>query len=135
MPRYEGLPDELRHAVLTRDGWRCRWTGRTGAPLDLHHIEYRRGFDYDRADNLIALSRSAHEFVHGTPTPSGQVIVKEIAQLVLKELVTKPGTTGLSLWRRHRAAWATAGLCEHGADPDACLHCARQSGGLLLRAR
>lgn len=132
MARYTGLSDELRAQVLRRDGHRCRWTGRSGVPLDLHHIEYRRGESYDTADNLISLSRAAHDFVHGAKTPAGHSIIKPVAQLVLHELVAKPGTTGLAIWRRHRAAWLSAGMCEHGEDPGVCIHCARAEGRLLV---
>lgn len=129
MARYEGLPAALREEVLHRDGLRCRWTGRTNAPLDLHHIEYRRGFEYDRAQNLISLSRNAHSFVHGQRTPTGLVIVKEVAQLILAELVIAPGSTGLALWRQQKVTWARMGLCEHGGDVDTCLHCVRRRSG------
>jgi len=121
---YDGLPEALRREVLERDNMRCRWCGRTNARLDLHHIEYRRGTSYDRADNLISLCRQHHGFVHGTKAPSGQSITKSAAQLVLAHLVAHPGTTGLSTWRAMKRRWALDGKCEqHGLPRDACVDC------------
>jgi len=97
--RYTGLPEALRQEVLTRDSFRCRWCGATNQGGDLHHIEYRRGYSYDRLDNLITLCRLHHGFVHGTPLKNGDRITKAQAQEVLRWLVEHPGTTGSSRWR------------------------------------
>lgn len=124
MPRYEGLDVRLRQEVLDRDGHRCRWCGATNRGADLHHIEYRRGFSYDRADNLISLCRLHHGFVHGIPLANGDRIVKSVAQLILKELVATPGVTGAALWRSHKARWVREGRCTtHGLETDMCLEC------------
>lgn len=121
-PRYTGIPDAMRLEVYKRDASRCRWCGATNRGRDLHHIEYRTGSHADRPDNLITLCRQHHGFVHGTPAPNGQRIVKEVAQLVLNHLVDHPGTTGMSYWRRLKRQWVLVGLCEHGAKRDDCLY-------------
>jgi hypothetical protein len=120
---YTGLPDALRHEVLTRDGFRCRWCGATNQGGDLHHIDYRRGYSYDRADNLITLCRAHHSFVHGIPNASGQTITKTIAQTVLNELVDRPGLTGSALWRTMKRQWELHGYCEHAELVGECLEC------------
>jgi hypothetical protein len=122
---YDGIPDALRREVLERDNHRCRWCGATNRGGDLHHVEYRRGYSYDRLDNLITLCRLHHGFVHGTPLPGSQLtIVKSVAQQVLTYLINNPGTTGSSVWRSLKRRWATEGKCEaHGEDTNACLAC------------
>lgn len=121
---YDGLPESLRQEVLDRDNHRCRWCGATNRGRDLHHIEYRRGYSYDRADNLITLCRLHHGFVHGTPAANGATITKAVAQLVLSQLVARPGTTGMSVWRSLRRRWVLEGRCEkHGEKKDGCLDC------------
>ena len=121
---YTGLPEELRIKVLTRDAQRCRWCGAMNRGRDLHHIEYRRGYSYDRVDNLITLCRAHHGFVHGTPLGNGDRIVKSVAQEVLFWLVAHPGTTGASRWRSLKRQWLLEGRCEkHGAKKNECLDC------------
>lgn len=124
MPRYTGLPEALRQQVLARDAYRCRWCGATNQGADLHHVAYRRGYAYDVIENLITLCRAHHGFVHGTPNGQGQVIPKQVAQLVLRELIERPGTTGSSVWRRIKRQWVLEGRCErHGEHRDACTFC------------
>lgn len=123
MAKFEGLPDALRRAVHARDGGRCRWCGATNRGVDLHHIEYRKGLSYDVLENLVSLCRACHSFVHGNPRPSGERIVKAVAQPVLFAVIATPGVTGSSLWRRRRREWALAGLCEHGQAREECRHC------------
>lgn len=126
---YTGLPEELRVQVLERDAYRCRWCGATNRGADLHHVEYRRGYSYDRADNLITLCRLHHGFVHGTPLKNGDRITKRVAQLVLFWLIDHPGTTGSSRWRSLKRQWTLEGRClEHGEKKDACLWCGTFSG-------
>lgn len=121
---YEGLPEALRVEVLARDNHRCRWCGATNRGGDLHHIEYRRGYSYDRADNLITLCRLHHGFVHGTPLGNGDRITKKVAQLVLFWLVDHPGTTGASRWRSLKRQWVLEGRClEHAEKKNECLYC------------
>lgn len=121
---YTGIPEPLRQEVLERDGHRCRWCGATNRGRDLHHVEYRRGYSYDRLDNLITLCRQHHGFVHGTPAPNGQTITKAVAQVVLNFLIEHPGTTGLSTWRSFKRRWVLEGRCEkHAEKKDECLDC------------
>jgi len=126
---YDGLDQALRVRVITRDagspealerGGRCRWCGRTG-PVDLHHIQYRRGARYDFEDNLISVCRLHHGFVHGVRSGGGPIISKRVAQKVLAELIQMPGQTGAALWRIKMRQWRRAGLCEHG--DDICMDC------------
>jgi hypothetical protein len=121
---YTGLSESLRQEVLTRDRFRCRWCGATNRGGDLHHIDYRRGSSYDYADNLITLCRTHHSFVHGIPNKAGQTITKKVAQLVLRELVDRPGLTGSAVWRTQKKQWALHGCCEHGLPEGGCLECA-----------
>lgn len=126
--RYTGIPEPLRQEVLERDARRCRWCGATNRGADLHHIEYRRGYSYDRLDNLITLCRLHHGFVHGTPAKNGDTITKAVAQIVLQFLVEHPGTTGLSTWRSFKRRWVLEGRCEkHAEKKDACQDCAYES--------
>ena len=121
---YKGLDERLKTEMLVRDRHRCRWCGATNRGGDAHHIEYRRGYSYDRLDNLITLCRLHHGFVHGTPAANGDTITKAVAQLVLKQLVETPGATGLSLWRRTKRQWVLDGRCEkHGEKADECQDC------------
>lgn len=98
------------------------------SPIDLHHINYRRGFSDDTESNLISLCRMHHDFVHGAPSATRERIHKEVAQTVLRELIATPGVTGMAHWRQLKAAWALSGLCEHGNDQ--CYHC---TSGSALR--
>jgi hypothetical protein len=125
--RYQGLDPTLSTAVRNRDRHRCRWCGRTDQHLDLHHIRYRRGFADDVEDNLISLCRRHHDFIHGTPNPIGETIIKEVAQQILRDLITMPGVTGLALWRQRRRAWLDQGLCEHGEEFELCYRCAKSA--------
>ena len=121
---YNGIPELLRAQVLERDKHRCRWCGATNRGGDLHHIEYRRGYSYDRLDNLITLCRAHHSFVHGIPNAAKQTITKKVAQQVLQTLVENPGTTGSAVWRSLKRRWALEGRCEaHGEPKGACLDC------------
>lgn len=92
---YHGLPDDLKALVWARDGYRCRWCGRTDSGVDIHHIEYRRGYQQDHLANLITLCREHHEFVHDS-----YAIPKQEAQTILSYLIGPDGygKTGLSLW-------------------------------------
>lgn len=122
--KYTGLPEELRLEVYTRDSNRCRWCGATNRGRDLHHVEYRRGFSYDRADNLITLCRLHHGFVHGTPLANGDRITKKVAQEILSWLIEHPGTTGAGKWRSLKRQWTLEGRClDHGEKKDTCLYC------------
>lgn len=126
---YRGLDEALRACVVVRDaggqgalerGGRCRWCGRIG-PVDLHHVQYRRGTSYDREDNLISLCRLHHGLVHGVRSGGGPLLGKWVAQKVLTELIQTPGQTGAALWRIKIREWQRAGLCKHGEA--VCLDC------------
>lgn len=121
---YTGPPAALRAEVYARDRDRCRWCGATNRGKDLHHIEYRKGYSYDVAPNLITLCRLHHGFVHGTPSANGERITKAVAQLVLNHLVATPGLTGAAYHRRLKRQWTLDGKClRHGVERDACLDC------------
>lgn len=99
--QYTGIPEPLRREVLERDRHRCRWCGRTDEGLDLHHIEYRRGYAYDVAENLISLCRMHHGLVHGIKYASYRfTLTKAEAQEILHQLVATPGLTGSALHRQ-----------------------------------
>ena len=121
MSRYEGLDTHLKSRVRARDGHRCRWCGRTGVGIDLHHIRYRRGTSDDTYENVISLCRRCHGFVHGEKNAKGERILKRVAQAILWDLVDMPGATGLAVWRQRRRAWALEGKCEHGELQDQCV--------------
>lgn len=125
MARYEGLDPRLKAEVRERDRHRCRWCGATNRGLDAHHIAYRRGFAYDVVENLISLCRAHHSFVHGIPNGAKQTITKHVAQMILLDLVDRPGATGSSLWRRYKRDWELSGRCEHGNTPDTCPDCGK----------
>jgi 5-methylcytosine-specific restriction endonuclease McrA len=97
---YKGLDARLRDEVYERDGFRCRWCGRTNGIIDIHHVTYRRGPAEDVADNLVCLCRTHHDFVHGRANARGQVITKARAQEILRRVIATPGSTGASLWRQ-----------------------------------
>ena len=104
MANYEGLNDGLRWLVKARDGYRCRWCGRTNVPTDCHHIRYRRSVLDDVAENLVSLCRHCHSFVHGVPTKQKDMIEKHEAQEILFALIDMPAATGLALRRQLKRA-------------------------------
>lgn len=64
MPRRRpSLPTGIRRRVKTRDGFRCRWCGRTEL-LEVHHVLYvsQGGPDFD--SNLITLCLRHHQEAH-----------------------------------------------------------------------
>lgn len=94
---YQGLPPDLKQAVFERDKWRCRFCGQTNAwQYDAHHITYRRSSKDDTMENLITLCRDHHDYVHGGD------ISKAEAQSILRELIERPGVTGLAILRQRR---------------------------------
>jgi 5-methylcytosine-specific restriction endonuclease McrA len=91
----------LRLAVAERDGWRCRFCGRTNVGIEAHHIVYRSHGGPDTLDNLICLDRDCHGTVHGL----GRLrLPKADYADILTELVASPGLTGLALLRQRKAA-------------------------------
>lgn len=122
MSRYQGLDPKLKQAVFARDGWRCRWCGTTNSSwgYDAHHIEYRRGYSYDRLDNLITLCRTHHDYVHNS-----HAIAKALAQEILAFLISNEGRgqTGTAVLRRRQStkpSGKTDGRLIDGT-PQACV--------------
>lgn len=127
---YTGLPPKLKQEVFARDGWRCRWCGTTNrGPFDAHHIEYRRGYSYDRLDNLITLCRTHHDLVHDSFQ-----IPKTTAQKVLAYLIAPVGLslTGIAVLRRMQRA---EGQNERASDSRTVVSDAvsRETGPLSRR--
>ncbi|MGH3998063.1 MAG: HNH endonuclease [Pseudonocardiaceae bacterium] len=55
----------LRDLVMGRDGWACRRCGESAS--DCHHVLTRARGGKDEADNLVALCRRCHSWVHANP--------------------------------------------------------------------
>jgi 5-methylcytosine-specific restriction endonuclease McrA len=55
--------EQLRNAVLRRDGWRCQLCG-TRSGLEVHHKEFRSHSGDDSEQNLITLCSACHANVH-----------------------------------------------------------------------
>jgi 5-methylcytosine-specific restriction endonuclease McrA len=56
--------EELRRAILQRDGWRCQFCG-VMTSLEVHHLQFRSHSGKDREENLIVLCRLCHKKIHG----------------------------------------------------------------------
>ena len=59
------LDENLRKAVIIRDGNACRKCGLTDCKIEVHHIIPRRLKGNDTIDNLISLCKECHEEVKG----------------------------------------------------------------------
>ena len=59
------LDENIRRAVILRDGCRCRECGKSNTVLEAHHIKPRRFHGSDTLDNLIALCRKCHQKTEG----------------------------------------------------------------------
>jgi 5-methylcytosine-specific restriction endonuclease McrA len=55
--------EELRRAILERDGWRCQSCGAM-TNLEVHHQQFRSHSGGDIEENLITLCRDCHAEVH-----------------------------------------------------------------------
>jgi 5-methylcytosine-specific restriction endonuclease McrA len=55
--------EQLRNAVLRRDGWRCQLCG-TRSGLEVHHKEFRSHSGHDREENLITVCTACHADLH-----------------------------------------------------------------------
>ncbi len=55
--------EQLRNAVLRRDGWRCQACG-TMSNLEVHHKEFRSHSGEDCERNLITLCSACHATQH-----------------------------------------------------------------------
>jgi hypothetical protein len=98
---------------------------------DAHHIEYRRGYSYDRLDNLITLCRGCHSFVHDS-----YQIPKQTAQLILFGLIADEGAgaTGMAAWRQKRKETEQEDdLPESDSDSVGRLLSGEALGGRLMK--
>jgi 5-methylcytosine-specific restriction endonuclease McrA len=69
--------EELRRAILQRDGWRCQSCGAM-TNLEVHHQQFRSHSGEDTEANLITLCQSCHDKVYttaGTSPSSGNGIL------------------------------------------------------------
>lgn len=87
------IPENVRNAVYARDRFRCRWCGRTNAPVHVHHIDYRSAGGGHVLDNLITLCVKHHQLVHTN---------KNLYPPLLQQLVDRTGVTGMDLARRQQ---------------------------------
>lgn len=85
------IPAAIRELVYTRDGYRCRWCGRTNDGMHIHHIDYRSAGGLHVPANLITLCPPHHRLVH---TNKGLY-----PPLLLRLLELGVGVTGLQLRR------------------------------------
>ena len=56
--------EQLRLAILQRDGWRCQFCGAM-TNLEVHHQTYRGRSGEDAEANLITLCNECHSTLHG----------------------------------------------------------------------
>lgn len=59
------LDENIRLAVLMRDGFKCQVTGETEGKLEVHHITPKRLGGNNTLDNLITLTREYHSKLNG----------------------------------------------------------------------
>ncbi len=55
--------EELRRAILQRDGWRCQFCGAM-TNLEVHHLQFRSHSGEDTEENLITICQDCHSRVH-----------------------------------------------------------------------
>ena len=55
--------EELRRAILERDGWRCQSCGAM-TNLEVHHQQFRSHSGEDAEENLITLCHECHSLGH-----------------------------------------------------------------------
>lgn len=58
------LDPVVREAVRERDNHRCKYCGKGGDFLEIHHVNYRSQGGPDEAWNLILLCRDHHQLMH-----------------------------------------------------------------------
>ncbi|HVL40253.1 MAG TPA: HNH endonuclease [Fimbriimonadaceae bacterium] len=80
----------VRSEILKRDGHACRWCGRTGDWLEVHHIAYRSEGGPDEAANLITLCDEHHEIVHSNKRLYKPVLRATVWMTYLNGLVSVP---------------------------------------------
>lgn len=59
------LDENIRKAVILRDGCKCMECGKTNCRLEVHHIKPRRLKGSSTLDNLIALCTKCHQKIEG----------------------------------------------------------------------
>ncbi len=59
------LDENIRKAVILRDGCKCKECGKSGSALEVHHIRPRRLNGSNTLDNLITLCRECHQKTEG----------------------------------------------------------------------
>ena len=59
------LDENLRKAVILRDGCKCKECGKTNTKLEVHHIKPRRLNGSNTLDNLITLCGKCHQKTEG----------------------------------------------------------------------
>lgn len=59
------LDENIRKAIILRDGGKCMECGKTNCKLEVHHIKPRRWNGANTLDNLIALCKSCHQKTEG----------------------------------------------------------------------
>lgn len=92
-PAIESVGDEVRSAVLHRSRGLCEACGAAlrGTP-DLHHRKLRsRGGD-NSAENLIAVHRTCHEWIHRHPK------IATLAYGLMVSSWAQPWATPMVLW-------------------------------------
>jgi 5-methylcytosine-specific restriction endonuclease McrA len=65
--RPQGINPYIRETVFRRDEYTCAWCKVPGGHLDPHHILPRGRGGQDRIDNLVALHRLCHSYIHDHP--------------------------------------------------------------------
>jgi RNA-directed DNA polymerase len=53
--------------VFARDNYTCTWCGEPGGHLDPHHVIRRSQGGKDEVDNLKAVHRRCHRYLHEHP--------------------------------------------------------------------
>lgn len=59
------LDENIRKAIILRDGGKCMECGKTNCKLEVHHIKPRRWNGANTLDNLITLCKSCHQKTEG----------------------------------------------------------------------
>lgn len=59
------LDENIRKAVIMRDGYKCKECGKSNTVLEVHHIKPRRLNGSNTLDNLITLCRKCHQNTEG----------------------------------------------------------------------
>ena len=91
MAKATDIPLAIRREVHERDGGKCRFCGRQGIGIELHHIIYRSQERNNHAPtNLICLCGAHHRLAHSKP---------DLIRPVLQQLVEQRWQTGLAILR------------------------------------